>query len=291
MLKSMTGYGSAEFAGSRYSFRIEIKALNGKFLELNLRMPRMFSDKEIIFRNYISSKIQRGTVNIYITAEKLPGSPTNPVTINKDLASAYYMAWIELSNNLNADSSNILATIMQMPEMVISTGQEYTETDWNELINTFDNAYSNFDKFRLEEGSSLCEILKKHCFTIENFIPDIEKTETERIEIIKDRLKKNLDDLQNSESFDKNRYEQEVIYYLEKFDISEEKNRLKSHCGHFLNTLDEPENGRKLNFIAQEIGREINTMGAKAYHSTMQKTVVKMKEELEKIKEQVLNVL
>lgn len=287
----MTGYGSTEFAGSKYTFRIEIKALNGKFLELNLRMPRMFSDKEIIFRNYITSKIQRGTVNIYITAEKLAGNETNPVTLNRDLATAYYMAWIDLSKNLNADSSNILSTIMQMPEMIISNGQEYTETDWNELIQAFDIACSNLEKFRLEEGNNLSIILKNHCLAIENFLPEIEKTENERIEIIKDRLKKNLEDVQTNESFDKNRFEQEIIYYLEKFDISEEKNRLKSHCNHFLNTLDEPENGRKLNFIAQEIGREINTLGAKAYHSAMQKTVVKMKEELEKIKEQVLNVL
>ena len=287
----MTGYGSAEFAGNKYSFKIEIKSLNGKFLDLNLRMPRMFSDKEIILRNYISNKIQRGTVSVYITAEKLPGNETNPVIINKELASAYYKAWIDLSKNLDAERSNILATIMQMPEMIISNGQEYTETEWNDLISTFDKAYSNLDKFRIEEGANLNKILTGHCIAIENLLPEIEKVETERLEIIKDRLKKNLDDLINSESFDKNRYEQEIIYYLEKFEISEEKNRLKLHCEHFLNTLNEPENGRKLNFIAQEIGREINTLGAKAYHSAMQKSVVKMKEELEKIKEQVLNVL
>lgn len=291
MLKSMTGYGSAEFAGSKYYFKIEIKTLNGKFLDLNLRMPRMFSDKEIIFRNYISSKIIRGTANLYVTVEKLPGTESNPVILNRELATSYYYAWNELAQKLNGDNSNLLSTLMQMPEMVISNGMEYSETDWKELIYTFDIAFNSLEKFRIEEGISLQKLLSAHCASIENLISEISLSENERVAIVKERLRKNIDELLGNDAFDKNRFEQEIIYYLEKFDITEEKNRLITHCEHFFNTINEPESGRKLNFIAQEIGREINTLGAKAYHSAMQKTVIKMKEELEKIKEQVLNIL
>ena len=149
----------------------------------------------------------------------------------------------------------------------------------------------NFETFRLDEGQSLLTVLKEHCKIIESLIPEVEYFEHERLELTKQRLQKNLNDLLLKDGYDKNRFEQEMIYYLEKLDISEEKNRLISHCHHFMDTLGEDQSGRKLNFIAQEMGREINTMGSKAAHVAMQKTVVKMKEELERIKEQVLNVL
>ena len=167
----------------------------------------------------------------------------------------------------------------------------FTGRQWSQLLKTFDIAFDSLETFRREEGKALLILLSKHCLAIEELIPEVESFETERMETTKLKLQKNLNELINKEGFDKNRFEQELVYYLEKLDITEEKNRLNSHCQHFLETLNEAESGRKLNFIAQEIGREINTMGAKASHAGMQKAVVKMKEELEKIKEQVLNVL
>lgn len=287
----MTGYGSAETATEKYIYKVELKSLNGKFLELNLRLPKMYNDKEVMLRNYISGKLVRGSVNVFINIEKQKGSEQAAVTINSALATEYYKNWKNLAETLDASDDNILSTIMQMPDMVKSEDQGYDESEWQQLVKTVDTAISNLETFRVDEGNTLLALLTKHCNAIKKLIPEVEFFETERMEITKTRLKKNLDDLINKEGYDKNRFEQELIYYLEKLDITEEKNRLQAHCEHFAETLKEADSGRKLNFIAQEIGREINTMGAKANHAGMQKCVVQMKEELEKIKEQVLNVL
>lgn len=287
----MTGYGSAETATDKYIYKVELKSLNGKFLELNLRLPKMYNDKEVMLRNYISGKLVRGSVNVFINIEKQKGSEQAAVTINSALATEYYKNWKNLAETLDASDDNILSTIMQMPDMVKSEDQGYDESEWQQLVKTVDTAISNLETFRVDEGNTLLALLTKHCNAIKKLIPEVEFFETERMEITKTRLKKNLDDLINKEGYDKNRFEQELIYYLEKLDITEEKNRLQAHCEHFAETLKEADSGRKLNFIAQEIGREINTMGAKANHAGMQKCVVQMKEELEKIKEQVLNVL
>lgn len=287
----MTGYGSAETATDKYIYKVELKSLNGKFLELNLRLPKMYNDKEVMLRNYISGKLVRGSVNVFINIEKQKGSEQAAVTINSALATEYYKNWKNLAETLDASDDNILSTIMQMPDMVKSEDQGYNESEWQQLVKTVDIAISNLETFRVDEGNTLLALLTKHCNAIKKLIPEVEFFETERMEITKTRLKKNLDDLINKEGYDKNRFEQELIYYLEKLDITEEKNRLQAHCEHFAETLKEADSGRKLNFIAQEIGREINTMGAKANHAGMQKCVVQMKEELEKIKEQVLNVL
>jgi len=287
----MTGYGSAETATDKYIYKVELKSLNGKFLELNLRLPKMYSDKEVMLRNYISGKLIRGSVSVFINIEKQKGVEQTAVTINSALASEYYKNWKNMADQLGANDNNILSTIMQMPDMIKSEDQRYDEVEWQHLVKTVDSAISNLDVFRNDEGNTLSLLLSKHCSAIKILIPEVELFETERMEITKTRLKKNLDDLINKEGYDKNRFEQELIYYLEKLDITEEKNRLQAHCDHFTETLKEGDTGRKLNFIAQEIGREINTMGAKANHAAMQKCVVQMKEELEKIKEQVLNVL
>lgn len=291
MLKSMTGYGSAETATDKYIFKVELKSLNGKFMELNLRLPKLFSDKEIILRNHIGNKLVRGSVNAFINVEKQKGTEPEPVVINKSLALEFYKSWKELADDLGADSKDIFRSLMMMPELMKLDEVGYDESEWEQLINTFDKAFNTLDTFRKEEGKALQTLLTNHCLAIEELIPEVEEFEPERMEITKQRLQKNLNELMGKEGFDKNRFEQELVYYLEKLDITEEKNRLISHCRHFLDTLKEEQSGRKLNFIAQEIGREINTMGSKAGHAGMQKAVVKMKEELEKIKEQVLNVL
>lgn len=291
MLKSMTGYGSAETTSDKYIFKVELKSLNGKFLELNLRLPKLFSDKEILLRNHITAKLVRGSVSVFINLEKQKGLAQEPISINKPLATEYYKTWKDLADSLGASGDDIFRAVMTMPEIMKQEEQGYEEEEWEQLLKTFELAYHNLETFRKEEGKALQILLTNHCLAIEELIPIVEELEPERMEITKQRLQKNLNDLINKEGFDQNRFEQELIYYLEKLDITEEKNRLISHCRHFLDTLKEEQSGRKLNFIAQEIGREINTMGSKASHAGMQKAVVKMKEELEKIKEQVLNVL
>ncbi len=291
MLKSMTGYGSAETATETYQYKVELKSLNGKFLELNLRMPKRFGDKELGFRNYINTQVIRGSVSIFINIEKQKNSESGNLVINKALASEYYKNWIELAVSLGAETKEIFSVLMANPDLIETENQKYEESEWNQLMLTFEKAFQNFEAFRVDEGKTLFTVLTEHCKVIKHLIPEIEMHEAERFELTKQRLQKNLSELISKEGYDKNRFEQEMIYYLERLDITEEKNRLISHCDHFIETLNEEQNGRKLNFIAQEMGREINTMGSKAGHAAMQKTVVKMKEELERIKEQVLNVL
>lgn len=291
MLKSMTGYGSAETSSARTTYKVEIKALNGKFLELNLRMPKAFNDKEMQLRNLMSSKLIRGTVNVFINVEKIKEAEAAPISINHALAAEYYKEWSKLAKELGAETKDILYAVMQIPDIMKLEDNAYDEEEWKQLLLAVNRAFEGVEKFREEEGKELKKLLCKHCDCIIALIPEIEAYELERIDITRQRLIKSLNDLVNKENFDKNRFEQELVYYLEKLDITEEKDRLKAHCTHFLESMEEEQNGRKLNFISQEIGREINTLGAKANHAAMQKAVVKMKEELEKIKEQVLNVL
>lgn len=287
----MTGYGSAETTTEKYLCKVEIKSLNGKFLELNLRLPKIFNDKEIHLRNYLGTKLNRGSVGVYINFERQKTDDADAVQINSKLAEAYYKSFKQLASQLGADDKDIFSTVIQIPELLKLDESGYEDSDWDQLNQTLEMALSNFDSFRIEEGQSLMNILTKHCHNIEILLEEIQAFESERQENTRLRLEKNQIELANKEGYDQNRFEQELLFYFEKMDISEEKNRLKLHCKYFLETLNTSENGRKLNFIAQEIGREINTLGAKANHAGMQKVVVNMKEELEKIKEQVLNVL
>lgn len=287
----MTGYGSAEILTDKYHYKAEIKSLNGKFLELNLRIPKLFSDKEMVVRNHLSAKLVRGSVSVYLSIEKQRGPETEPLEINTVLAEQYYKSWKNLADHLGVSNASIFESLMQIPEIIKMEEPGYEHTEWELMLQTIDKALEQLNEFRSGEGRDLQRNLLEHCRCIESMIPEIESFESGRLENTKQKLLKSLNELAQKEDYDKNRFEQELIYYLEKLDISEEKNRLKSHCAHFQETLEEEQNGRKLNFIAQEMGREINTLGAKAGHAGMQKTVVKMKEELEKIKEQVLNVL
>lgn len=287
----MTGYGSAETTTEKYLCKVEIKSLNGKFLELNLRLPKIFNDKEIHLRNYLGTKLNRGSVGVYINFERQKTDDADAVQINSKLAEAYYKSFKQLASQLGADDKDIFSTVIQIPELLKLDESGYEDSDWDQLNQTLEMALSTFDSFRIEEGQSLMKILTKHCQNIEVLLEEIQAFESERQENTRLRLEKNQIELANKEGYDQNRFEQELLFYFEKMDISEEKNRLKLHCKYFLETLNTSENGRKLNFIAQEIGREINTLGAKANHAGMQKVVVNMKEELEKIKEQVLNVL
>lgn len=287
----MTGYGLAikDLAGSKYS--VEIKSLNSKFLELNLRFPKAFSDKELLLRNICSKDIERGKVGVTITVER-PDGENSAAQINTKILTEYYQQLKTVSDSLGADSSNLLQMAINLPEVINYKEENVNEEEWQFVHQVFTQALINFNNFRETEGSTLKTDLELRIKNILTFFGSVEELEPTRIAAIKDRFNQFLEEAVGRVNIDQNRFEQELIYYIDKIDITEEKTRLKSHCDYFLNSLTSTEaNGKKLGFISQEIGREINTMGAKANNALMQQFVVGMKEELEKIKEQLLNVL
>ena len=291
MIKSMTGYGLASTDHNNIKFAVELKSLNSKFLELNLKLPRAFSDKELFLRNVCSKEIERGKVSVSINVERgeenLKGA-----TINAALLSKYYKQLEEINLDLGANSSNLLQAVLNFPEVISYSDEEVNEEDWEILNATFAKALKNFNEFRLSEGAVLKTDLELRIKNILQFFTEVEVLEPLRIPQIRTRLNQFLEENVGKVNVDQNRLEQELIYYIDKLDITEEKIRLKSHCDYFTETLKSKDaNGKKLGFISQEIGREINTMGAKANDAQIQQLVVGMKEELEKIKEQLLNVL
>jgi len=291
MIKSMTGFGLASADHGNIKFAVEIKSLNSKFLELNLKLPRAFSDKELFLRNICSKEIERGKVSVSINLERGEDS-LKGATINAALLSKYYKQLEEINVNLGANASNLLQAALNFPEVISYTEEEANEGDWDILQTTFTAALKNFNQFRLDEGAVLKTDLELRIRNILQFFSEIEVLEPQRIPQIRSRLNQFLEDNVGKINVDQNRLEQELIYYIDKLDITEEKIRLRSHCDYFIETLKSKDaNGKKLGFISQEIGREINTMGAKANDATIQQLVVGMKEELEKVKEQLLNVL
>jgi len=291
MIKSMTGYGLASTDHNNIKFAVEIKSLNSKFLELNLKLPRSFSDKELFLRNVCSKEIERGKVSVSINIERAEEN-LKGATINAALLSKYYRQLEEINLNLGANSSNLLQAALTFPEVISYTDDEVNEQDWEILNSTFTKALNSFNDFRHTEGAVLKLDLELRIKNILQFFSEVEALEPLRIPQIKNRLNQFLEDNVGKINVDQNRLEQELIYYIDKLDITEEKIRLRSHCDYFVGTLKSKDaNGKKLGFISQEIGREINTMGAKANDAQIQQLVVGMKEELEKIKEQLLNVL
>ncbi|MDR6783670.1 uncharacterized protein (TIGR00255 family) [Pedobacter africanus] len=291
MIKSMTGYGLASADHENVKFAVEIKSLNSKFLELNLKLPKAFSDKELLLRNICSKELERGKVSVSINLEK-GEEALKGATINAALLSKYYRQLEDINVNLGANSNNLLQAVLNFPDVISYVEDEVSENDWNILFETFNKALANFNQFREMEGAVLKADLELRIKNILDFFSQIEVLEPLRIPQIKNRLNQFLEENVGKVNVDQNRLEQELIYYIDKLDITEEKIRLKSHCDYFLETLKGKDaNGKKLGFISQEIGREINTMGAKANDAQIQQLVVGMKEELEKIKEQLLNVL
>lgn len=287
----MTGYGLAIADQENVKFSVEIKSLNSKFLELNLKLPRAFSEKELLLRNICSKDIERGKVNIAINVDRGEES-LKGATINAALLGKYYKQLQEINISLGADSSNLLQAVLNFPDVISYTEEEINEGDWDILNSTFLKALANFNEFRTDEGKVLKADLELRIKNILQLFSEVEVLEPLRIPSIKARLNQFLEENVGKVNVDQNRLEQELIYYIDKLDITEEKIRLKSHCDYFIETLKSKDaNGKKLGFISQEIGREINTMGAKANDAQIQQLVVGMKEELEKIKEQLLNVL
>lgn len=291
MLKSMTGFGRAEQAVGDKTFLIDIKSLNGKQFELNLKMPAFLKPFEFEIRNILSKNLNRGSIDCNISLKETGSA--KPVSINTDLAKAYFQPIAELSKALNLDASHILSTLLKLPEVITPTGETLSDKEWEVFQSVILDAINNLNEHRLEEGKSLEDDLQLRIANIMKQQDEISKLEPQRKTRIKDGLVKILEENLGKDGYDSNRLEQEIIYYIEKIDLSEEQVRLKNHCNYFLTIMKEPEEGKgkKLSFILQEIGREINTTGAKAYDSTIQKCVVLMKDELEKAKEQVLNVL
>ncbi|HEY4286156.1 MAG TPA: YicC/YloC family endoribonuclease [Puia sp.] len=291
MLKSMTGFGRAEQAVGDKTFQVDIKSLNGKQFELQLKLPGFLKPFEFQIRKLLSEKLGRGSLDCTISLKQTGNA--KPVSINTDLAKAYYRALADLSNELNLDPSNILSTLVKLPEVITPTSDTLTDEEWRKFEKVILSAVDDLNAHRLNEGASLEEDLILRIDNILRHQDEVTRLAPLRQQKIREGLKKLLEEHVGKESYDPNRLEQELIFYIEKIDISEEQVRLKNHCDYFKAILKEAEEskGKKLSFILQEIGREINTTGSKAYDSTIQQNVVLMKDELEKAKEQVLNVL
>ncbi len=287
MIKSMTGFGKAIVNSQSKKITVEIRSLNSKQLDLNLRIPGIFREKENEIRELISKNCERGKIDfsIFIETGKFP----EVSFINKKLAKAYFLELRKLANELKADKEDLLEIVLKMPEVMKPERVEPDASEWKNIKHCIEKAMIEINRFRKDEGRELQKELEKRIALIVNSLNEISSLDEKRIPFLREKIRNSIKELK--EKIDENRFEQELIFYIEKLDITEEKVRLKTHCDYFIKTLREENSGRKLNFISQEIGREINTIGSKANDAEMQKLVVHMKDELEKIKEQLNNVL
>ncbi|SMO74293.1 TIGR00255 family protein [Saccharicrinis carchari] len=291
MIKSMTGFGKATCELSDKKISIEIKSLNSKQLDLNLRLPNIYREKDMLLRNELAGNLGRGKVDVGFYIDYL-GSEKN-ASINSHIVENYFSQLQPISDKLGlSKNSDMLRVIMTLPDTVKIEQAELDEKEWGIVFETFKEALNNLNNFREQEGEVLQKEVTARINNIRRLQAAVEPYEKQRIEKVRERILDQLNELKEKISLDQNRFEQEMIFYLEKLDITEEKVRLTAHLDYFLQTMEKEEQvGRKLSFITQEIGREINTMGSKANHSEIQKLVIQMKDELEKIKEQNLNVL
>ena len=286
MIQSMTGFGKATLQLPTKKITVEIKSLNSKGLDLNTRMPSVFREMELGLRNQISQRLERGKIDFSLYIEAT-GEETSS-KINVPIVKGYINQMKAVIPN--ADETELMKMAVRMPDALKTERDEIDENEWNEIQKVINEALENMAQFRKDEGASLEKEFQLRIGNINKLMDEAVSYDAERVETVKTRLRTALDELK--ENVDENRFEQELIFYLEKYDITEEKVRLENHLNYFLETVKGTEaNGRKLGFIKQEMGREINTMGSKSNHTQMQKLVVRMKDELEKIKEQVLNVL
>ncbi|WP_299756243.1 YicC/YloC family endoribonuclease [uncultured Pontibacter sp.] len=293
MLQSMTGFGSARLDADQYSISVEIRSLNSKSMDLSVRTPKVLSDKEYEIRNMVQKVLVRGKVSVNVEFSKNKTQKARN-TVNKDLLKAYYTDLSEVAEQLGADKGELFRLALHMPEVLQQEEQdgETAEAEWNLVQPLMQEALQSINTFRADEGKALTAEIMSYIDRIRILLAEIEKHDPVRMEHIRTRIRGHLAEISTSEHFDKNRFEQEMIYYMEKLDIAEEKVRLVNHLHYFTETVYLPEpTGKKLGFISQEIGREINTIGSKANDATIQHHVVEMKEELEKIKEQINNIL
>ena len=282
----MTGFGKSSLQLAAKKITVEVKSLNSKGLDLNVRIPSVYREMELGLRNEVAARLERGKIDLSVYIE-LTGEQTS-TKINVPIVQAYMQQMKAVLPQ--ADETELMKMAVRMPDALKTEREEIDENDWVEIQKVIQEALANIAQFRVDEGASLHKEFSLRIGNIRSYMQEALQLDPERVQAIKDRLKTAIAELQVQ--VDENRFEQELIYYLEKLDITEEKVRLTNHLDYFIETLNGSEaNGRKLGFITQEMGREINTMGSKANHASMQKLVVQMKDELEKIKEQVLNVL
>ncbi|MDC3337073.1 YicC family protein [Flavobacteriales bacterium] len=290
MILSMTGYGKAEGTIGNKKFSIELRSVNSKQFDLNVRMPSVYKEKEIPLRNKLSKQLIRGKIDLFIHFDS-NGEEVNS-TINTTVVKRYFRQVQELSVELGLHTEQAMTDLLRLPEVMKQDRKEIDEDEWGQVMHLIENAVEKFIMFREQEGISLFEDFKLRIDNIEDCANRVMPFEKERTQGVREKIEGLFAEFHDKEHIDSNRMEQEMIYYLEKLDITEERVRLANHLDYFRETLnDDKSQGKKLGFIGQEIGREINTMGSKANHSEIQKLVVQMKDELEKIKEQVLNAL
>ena len=290
MIKSMTGFGKGEAVCNDKKFRVELRSVNSKQLDLNIKIPGKYRAAEAEVRAILTRELQRGKVDCFVSFESSVAE--TPAHINREAFAAYAKELREVCalNAVIADGDYFLSTILRMPDVVTSEEQEVSDDELKAIVAAAEEAAAQLNAFRIQEGAILIADLLKRIDLIEQYRHEVEPYETARVEVIKSRIRENIEKL--AIEVDNNRLEQEMIFYIEKLDITEEKVRLDNHCSYFREVAaEEDAPGRKLGFIAQELGREINTMGSKSNEANMQRLVVKMKDELEKIKEQVLNIL
>jgi uncharacterized protein (TIGR00255 family) len=291
MLLSMTGYGRASGSFGEKTIAVEVRALNSKMTDLKIRMPSDYKEKEVELRKLVTDHAERGKIDVVIDVQNADGAAV--VSLNEALFKGYYRELSRLAAELGMGQTDMLQAILRIPNVVATTSGEVDEEEWTVVSNTVTKALDHFKNFRLQEGEALEADLRLRVSNILSLLTEVTPFEQERFARMRERLRNNMEDAVGKESLDTNRFEQEILYYLEKMDITEEKVRLEQHCKYFLEQMSNPKQsaGRSLGFISQEMGREINTLGAKAYDADIQRFVVQMKDELEKIKEQLANVL
>jgi uncharacterized protein (TIGR00255 family) len=287
----MTGFGKTKLETNNKVISLEIRSLNSKQLDMNLRIPHLYREKELELRGIIGSQLIRGKIDFFINIEQ--SSVDSAPQINTSIVKHYYNQLKSLTEELDINANNdFLASIMKMPDIITSTNEELKEQEWKDIVETLNSTLQKVNEFRAHEGALLFDDFKKRIGIIKKLLKEVEPFEKARIPHIKERIQANIKSMLEEVTKDNDRLEQEMIFYLEKLDITEEKVRLLKHCDYFLETIDKEEiAGKKLGFVSQEIGREINTLGSKANDADIQKIVVLMKDELEKIKEQLFNIL
>ncbi len=287
----MTGYGRATNSFNSKIIMAEVRSLNSKFTDMRVKIPSNLREKEHYFRKLISEKVERGKVDLTIEVKSMQGD--DAFGLNVPLFKRYYQELSAIADSMDMPKDGLMGAILRIPSVIMTEEGDIDEAEWKLIEKTLDQALSNFDSFRMAEGAVIEEDMRLRVTNISSALQLVDPFEKERILLLRNRMRQNLEEFMNKENIDENRFEQEVIFYLEKIDITEEKVRLEQHCTYFLEQLasNTVSKGRTLSFISQEMGREINTLGAKAYSADIQKLVVKMKDDLEKIKEQVANAV
>ncbi|MFQ5446628.1 MAG: YicC/YloC family endoribonuclease [Saprospiraceae bacterium] len=289
MLLSMTGYGRATHSFESKTINVELRSLNSKYTDVRLKVPSNFREKEHELRRLINKRVHRGKIEMAIEVTSQTGE--DGFGLNVPLFKRYFQELSSIADDLGTSKEGLMPAILRIPNVVVAEAADIDQKEWEAIEQTVEMAFEKFENFRKAEGAAMEEDLRLRIANIREALSGVTPFEKERATVLQNRLRQNLEEFMGKENVDKNRFEQEIIFYLEKIDITEEKVRLGQHCTYFLEQLDTPKTakGRTLSFISQEMGREINTLGAKAYSAEIQRLVVRMKDDLEKIKEQIAN--